>query len=56
MAIYANKWLPKENVIIYEGPDDKKNYNFSSLLSDKIDQLIFNLSGSLIGNGDFFGR
>ena len=21
---YANKWLPKENVIIYEGPDDKK--------------------------------
>ena len=53
-APYADKWLPEENAIIYEGHDVQKNYNFSSLPSDKIDQPMFNPSGSLTENGKFY--
>lgn len=53
-APYADKWLPDENAIIYEGHDIQKNYNFTSLPNDKIDQPMYNPTGTLTENGKFF--
>lgn len=53
-APYADEWIEEENTIIYEGHDVQKNYNFSNLSCDQVDQPMYTPTGALTENGKFY--
>ncbi len=53
-APYANEWIEEENTIIYEGHDVQKNYNYTDLPCDQIDQPMNTPSSGLTENGKFY--
>lgn len=53
-APYADEWIEEENTIIYEGHDVQKNYNYTDLPCDQVDQPMNTPSGGLTENGKFY--
>lgn len=53
-APYADEWLLGENAIIYEGHDIQKNYNYTGLASNQVDQPMYTPKGNLTENGKFY--
>lgn len=53
-APYADEWIEEEDTIIYEGHDVQKNYNYTDLPCDRVDQPMNTPSGALTENGKFY--
>lgn len=53
-APYADEWIEEENTIVYEGHDVQKNYNYTDLPCDQVDQPMNTPSGGLTENGKFY--